>query len=399
MIFNGEFKAVMVFIILIVLLTTIQNIVCQPCAYDKALYAGQSNKWQEARDTLCQLVMDNPTCDQIAYDAGVAAYRAGDVSQSIAYFEQALTCTNDIPLKEKIYFNCGNAYAHIKELSLALASYQHALDINPNNEQTRHNYETIKKLLEEQEKQEQDQDNQKKSDNQDDESSDDENQKQSNESDHSQQSNENEQSDSDNDDQQQNQKNQDKQSQQQENQTNKNDQSQQQNQKNQQKNDQSQNNENNSQSEKSDASDQQNASEQASDQDDQPESEEQSNSDSNEDESSHDNQNDMKQDTSDDDQEDTQNEKTRDHRHDQDESDDAQEESIEARSDDNESASENEQCQQNTPSLHEALAKEENKWILSLLEQQEMRDNRGNKQLLKERMKEGSSSGHSEHNW
>src|SRR5579872_2723507 len=44
-----------------------------PLAYDKALYAAQNNKWQDAYQQLNAILVDSPDNAGVLYDAGVAA--------------------------------------------------------------------------------------------------------------------------------------------------------------------------------------------------------------------------------------------------------------------------------------------------------------------------------------
>ena len=92
-----------------------------------------------------------------------AAYKQGDFEQAIKSLEG-----NEHP---DALYNAGNAYARMGELQQAIEQYEKSLQIRPNDPDTEHNLELVKKALEQQQNQQeqnQQQDNeQQKSDSQD----------------------------------------------------------------------------------------------------------------------------------------------------------------------------------------------------------------------------------------
>lgn len=131
--------------------------------YDRAISWAQRNLWPDAGKALNRLVAEQPDNGILLYDAGVAAFNNEDYQQAKAYFASAAE-SSSVPreLKAQAYFNKGNAHVALKELKEALLSYEQVLQLNPADEQAKHNYETVKKMLEsqEQEQQKKDQQNQ-----------------------------------------------------------------------------------------------------------------------------------------------------------------------------------------------------------------------------------------------
>ncbi|MDR3551034.1 MAG: tetratricopeptide repeat protein [Candidatus Babeliales bacterium] len=119
--------------------------------YDRVARLMQKGEFDKAKPLLQKMVVDSPDNPEILYDAGVASYKTKDFKQAAAYFKQAAhmpTATN--ALKEKAYFNSANTAVELKELQVAVADYEHVLEINPGNEQAKHNLQKVKEMLEKQ---------------------------------------------------------------------------------------------------------------------------------------------------------------------------------------------------------------------------------------------------------
>lgn len=139
-----------------------------PLSYDRAVRKAQQGDWKEAQNRLQKLLVDSPDDVNILYDAGVASYNCKDFSQAHAYFMSSAHNAQSSQRTEQAYFNAANASVALKKLEMAIAEYEKALGYNQNNEYVRHNYEIVKKMLEQQKQQEQQdkQDDQKKDDQQ-----------------------------------------------------------------------------------------------------------------------------------------------------------------------------------------------------------------------------------------
>ena len=113
---------------------------------------------------------------RLNYNAGVAAYRDGQLEEATRQFGQALSA-QDLELQEKAYFNRGNANYYLGEAAQepqkrtqaweqAIKDYQSSLKLNPKASDAEFNHEFVKRRLEElkqqqqQKKDQQDQNNQ-----------------------------------------------------------------------------------------------------------------------------------------------------------------------------------------------------------------------------------------------
>lgn len=141
--------------------------VIYPFSYDSAIYKAQKGNWQDAHIALNNIVTHNPDRADAVYDAGVAAYNLGNRCQAATCFARAAECSSDKNIAFCAHFNAGNVYVDEKKLEQALEAYDKALTIEPDNEYARHNRDRVAHMLQEQDKQkENQQDQQKKADEQ-----------------------------------------------------------------------------------------------------------------------------------------------------------------------------------------------------------------------------------------
>lgn len=133
--------------------------------YKSGQYADSAQKYGEAIET-------QPDRHDLQYDEGDAAYRAGEYDEAEEAFHKALQTPN-LNLQENSYYNLGNTqFKHGEAMEKvdqqrtrqlwenALHSYESALKLKDAAD-TRHNYEVVKKKLEELKKQQEQQQSQK----------------------------------------------------------------------------------------------------------------------------------------------------------------------------------------------------------------------------------------------
>ena len=126
----------------------------------------KSQKYEEAMQNYAKAAESSEDAQELQYNRGDAAYKAGEFSEAEDAFRQALE-TPDLKLQEKTYFNLGNTqFQHgvamqkvdaDKTMGLwqqALHSYDSAMKLHPSAD-TQHNYDYVKQRLEELKKQQQ----------------------------------------------------------------------------------------------------------------------------------------------------------------------------------------------------------------------------------------------------
>jgi Ca-activated chloride channel family protein len=132
--------------------------------YQAGQYSDAAQKYGEATET-------QPDRHDLQYDEGDAAYRAGEYTEAEEAFRKALQTPN-LNLQENSYYNLGNTqFKHGEAMQKvdqqrtrelwenALHSYESALKLKDAAD-TRHNYEVVKRKLEDLKKQQQQQQNQ-----------------------------------------------------------------------------------------------------------------------------------------------------------------------------------------------------------------------------------------------
>ena len=125
----------------------------------KEAYANKDYKTSSA--TYESFAMDSP---EAVYNLGNSLYKEGNYERALKIFNEV--GTKDKQLKSQALYNAANTEVKLKQYEEALNSYEKALELKED-KQTRENYETLKKFLEEKKKQEQKDKEEENKDNQD----------------------------------------------------------------------------------------------------------------------------------------------------------------------------------------------------------------------------------------
>jgi Ca-activated chloride channel family protein len=128
----------------------------------------KSGKFEDSAQQYGEAVQTQPNRHDLQYDEGDAAYRAGEYDEAEDAFHKALQTPN-LNLQENTYYNLGNTqFKHGEAMEKvdrqrtrelwenALKSYESALKLKDAAD-TRHNYEVVKRKLEDLKKQQQQQ--------------------------------------------------------------------------------------------------------------------------------------------------------------------------------------------------------------------------------------------------
>jgi Ca-activated chloride channel family protein len=130
----------------------------------------EAGKFKTALNEYQRLLEKNPNDAPLRYNAGTAAYQAGKFESAVEHFSSALA-TPDPHLQEQAYYNRGNSRFRsgqeagepkkTQELwKQAVADYETALKLSPDDKDAAHNLEVVRKKLEELQQQQQQQQNQ-----------------------------------------------------------------------------------------------------------------------------------------------------------------------------------------------------------------------------------------------
>lgn len=97
------------------------------------------------------------------YNKANSIYRIQSMNEAVSSYQTALKSATTKADKHQILHNMGNAFMNLKDYGNAVKTYKNALRNNPSDEETRYNYALAKKLLQEN----QDQNNQNEDNKQD----------------------------------------------------------------------------------------------------------------------------------------------------------------------------------------------------------------------------------------
>jgi Ca-activated chloride channel family protein len=121
--------------------------------YNKGEFEKALRQYEEA-------LIDSPDSDIVNYNLGTALYKTEDYEAALEHFEKSLVTDNQ-SLEQKASYNLGNAaYKYgitqkesdlqraVSLLKKSLHHYEHALELDPEDDDAKYNYELVKKELE-----------------------------------------------------------------------------------------------------------------------------------------------------------------------------------------------------------------------------------------------------------
>src|ERR1700730_8230248 len=128
--------------------------------------AYQKGDFAKSQQDYAASAAKEPTKSELQFNAGDAAYKAGDYTQAVSGFEKSLT-TGQVPMQQSAYYNLGNTKYRlgqktekenpqktIKTWDEAVKSYDTALQIKTDDADAKHNRDVVQKKIEQLKKQE-----------------------------------------------------------------------------------------------------------------------------------------------------------------------------------------------------------------------------------------------------
>ena len=166
---------------------------------DRGIKLYNSNKFDEAKEFYENILLEREEDAFASFGLGSTAFQQNDYSLAMKGFESALN-TENIELKSSAYYNMANVLAEEQRFEESLKFYRQSLVLNPNDIDSKINYELIKFKLQEQKNDENQQNNDDKDGNKDQnkakeskDNNDNQNEDQDNQADSSEQNNEEQQ--------------------------------------------------------------------------------------------------------------------------------------------------------------------------------------------------------------
>lgn len=128
-------------------------------AYEQGNYAKAEEGYRAA-------LKNSPNNPKLLFNLGNALAKQKKFDQALSTYDQFRNLVKDPSDKARAEYNMGNVYAEQKKWSQALNMYRHSLGLNPNDPQTKYNYElAYQEHKKQQQKQKQQQNNKNKNKN------------------------------------------------------------------------------------------------------------------------------------------------------------------------------------------------------------------------------------------
>ena len=140
-----------IFIPVLIFIFTISSL----CADDDGLNNYKNKKFEEAKSYYEQILLAKENNAAASLGLGASQYQLGDIPNAAKSFEEALK-SKDTNIQDRAYYNLGNSLYKQQKMEESIAYYRKALELNPNDDDAKFNYELAKYIAQQQ----QDQDNQ-----------------------------------------------------------------------------------------------------------------------------------------------------------------------------------------------------------------------------------------------
>ena len=134
-------------------------------AQDDGLKAYRNGDYEHARQYYESILEEKDEDDAAQFGLGTTAFQQQDFQGALDAFQWVLE-TEDKELRSKVYYNMANTLVNQKMNEEALALYRKALELNPEDKDTKHNYEMLRYQQQDQQQQGESEENQQQQDQQ-----------------------------------------------------------------------------------------------------------------------------------------------------------------------------------------------------------------------------------------
>ena len=114
----------------------------------KGIKSFEKEQWDESLQHFQDALLDDPEHAVGHYNVGESLYKKKNYEEALKSYEKALS-TPEIAMREKIYYNLGNTYYQLNKYQEAIQSYIKALDLDPDDQDAKHNLELVRAKLKE----------------------------------------------------------------------------------------------------------------------------------------------------------------------------------------------------------------------------------------------------------
>ena len=132
-------------------------------AQDEGMLNYQNQNYKVAEEYYEYILKNDEDNSKAHFGKGSSLFMQNDLKNAESNFNESLTASDEI-LQSKAYFNLGNISYKNNKLDDALQFYKKALELNPNDDEARFNYEYIKYQKKPEEKKDEDKKDEDKKD-------------------------------------------------------------------------------------------------------------------------------------------------------------------------------------------------------------------------------------------
>ena len=123
-------------------------------ADDDGLNNYKNKKFDEAKSYYEQILAVRENDAAASLGLGASQYQLGDIPNAAKSFEEALK-SKDTNIQDRAYYNLGNSLYSQQKMEESIAYYRKALELNPNDNDAKFNYELAKYIVQQQQEQNQ----------------------------------------------------------------------------------------------------------------------------------------------------------------------------------------------------------------------------------------------------
>ena len=121
-------------------------------ADDEGLNNYKNKKFEEAKKYYEQILTTRENDAAANLGLGASQYQLGDIPNAAKSFENALKSENP-NIQDRAYYNLGNALYNQQRMEESIAFYRKALELNPDDNDAKFNYELAKYIIQQQQEQ------------------------------------------------------------------------------------------------------------------------------------------------------------------------------------------------------------------------------------------------------
>jgi tetratricopeptide (TPR) repeat protein len=127
-------------------------------ADDDGLNNYKNKKFEEAKSYYEQILTIRENDAAASLGLGASQYQLGEIPNAAKSFEEALN-SKDTNIRDRAYYNLGNSLYNQHKMEESVAFFRKALELNPNDDDAKFNYELAKYITQQQQEQNQDSQN------------------------------------------------------------------------------------------------------------------------------------------------------------------------------------------------------------------------------------------------